>query len=402
VKTIEFSTLRGVRNDVSLDRFDRDEKGKPTGMVDLSEAVNVDLDETGKIMRRLGTTLISAGANHSLFSSPLGAYVVSAGVLSYIAPTLTLTAIQSVAGPRLCYAPIIDRTYWSDTLQSGCLNGAVSVPWGIAVPPILTASATAGDMRAGRYMFAMTYVRSTGEESGAPKYGEIILAANQGISFTGLPVSTDPLVTTKRIYITPQNGENAYLAGEMLNTTASATFTQAPLDGPTLRTQFMGPPPAGQVVGYFAGRSYIASGRFLLYSQPYEYGLFDLRTGFVGFPTGVQTFAAVADGVFVGTQSETNWLGGTDPTQWVRKSIATFGTALGTEYKLREDLVGSDYGATGTVMAWMSRKGICLGFDGGVMQEVSGGRYIPPTATEGASLLKIRGGTPQLITTLYN
>ncbi len=402
MSTIEFSTLRGVRNDVSTERFDRDEKGKPTGMVDLSEAVNVDLDETGKVYRRLGTQLINAGAKHSLFSSPLGAYVVSAGVLNWIAPTLALTPILSVSGARLCYAPIIDKTYWSDTLQSGCLSGASNVPWGIAVPPILTATAVPGDMRAGRYMFAMTYVRSTGEESGAPKYGEIILTANQGISFSSLPVSTDPLVTTKRVYITPQNGEAAYLAGEMLNSTTSATFKTAPLDGPVLRTQFMGPPPAGQVVGYFAGRSYLAFGRFLLYSQPYEYGLFDLRSGFVGFPSDVQTFAAVADGVFVGTQTETNWLGGTDPTEWVRKSIATFGTVLGTEYKLREDLVGPDYGATGTVMAWMSRKGTCLGFDGGVMQEVSGGRYAPPTATEGASLLKIRGGTPQLLTTLYN
>ena len=399
-KTAELRLLNGVRNDIPLERFDRDDDGKYTGKIDLSAAVNCDLDETGKIFRRLGTHQLASGTAHSLFAGPDYAYYVLNNSLKCLDKSLTATAVTTVNEP-LDYVWIADHTYWSNTGQCGMLSGATNLPWGITPPPAFDAVEIPGMMRPGRYLYAMTYVRSTGEESGAVKCGEIVTKNYSGISFPSLPVSSDPLVTTKRIYLSGVNAEVPMLAGVFPNATTTATFEMYPTLELPLRTQFMGPPDPGQVLGYLAGRAFVAKDRYLQYSLPYEYSLFDKRSGFASFPSTVRTFAAVSDGVYIGTDRETFWCAGTDPTQWVLHKIAPYGTVRGTEVSLRNDLIGQQ-GVAGNAIGWMGHKGFCMGFDGGTMQEVTGGRFIPPIAAEGASLLKIRSGTPQIVTTLYN
>jgi hypothetical protein len=400
VKTIQLRTLNGIRNDVSPERFDRDANGRSTGFTDLSVSVNMDLDETGKLIRRLGTLRLAAGAAHSLFSAGDYGYVVMNGVLNHVAPNLALTPVCSVA-QRTAMAQILNAVYWSDTQSVGMLRGAVNAPWGIVPPPAFDAITTLGDLLAGTYLYTMTYVRSTGEESGAPSSGSITLAVTGGIRFTALPVSIDPLAATKRLYLSERGGDLPLLAGELPNTTTAASIAAMPaLDFP-VRTQFMGPPPAGQVVGYFAGRSLIASGSYLWYSQPHEYGLFDLQSGYTGFDSGIRTVAPVTDGVFIGTTNKHYWLGGTDPAKWELAQRAPYGSVLGTEVMLANYQVGQE-GVPGVAMGWMSTKGFCIGLDGGQMQNVTGGRHVPPSAREGASLLKFRGATPQVVTTLFN
>jgi len=391
VDPILIKSFQGVRNDISLERFAPD---------DLSEAVNVDLDETGKIMRRLGTKRLTTGVAHSLFCGGGSAYVVIGGMLKQLLPDMTTVDIAPV-GTRVCYATVYGTTFWSDGAQTGALVSATNAPWGIVPPPALSMSNVAGALRPGRYLAVMTYVRATGEESGAVGYTEIDVAANEGIRFAPLPVSTDPQVATKRIYVTTCNGAVALETMELPNTTTSATLADMPVQGAPIRTQFMGPPPPGQVLKYFAGRVLIGAGNFLHYTQPHEYGLVDRRFGSVGFDSEVRTIAPVNDGVYVGTATANYWLAGNDPTTWQASKVAPYGAVLGTEVVLRNDLVGQE-GVRGSAVAWMTTRGLMMGFDGGIAQDKTGARYIPPVAREGASLLKIRSGTPQIVTTLYN
>ena len=314
-----------------------------------------------------------------------------------------MVGIVPIVGPRVAYAGINQNIYWSDRVASGILVDSTNTHWSITVPPVISATATNGSLRAGRYLVVMTYVRGSGEESGAPRCSEVILSMNQGISFTGLPVSSDPTVVSKRIYITGCNGELPYLSAVISNSQTSLTLQSLPEQGMALRTQFMGPPPPGQVVGYFSGRAYVAAGGYLWYSQPHEYGLFDLRSGYIGFDMDVTTFASVSDGIYVGSKRATYWLSGADPTLFERKQVFAFGTLLGTEVRLRNDQVGQeDGGKQGNVVGWMGQKGFCIGMDGGQVQNVTGGRFIPPVGSEGASLFKIRGGTPQVVTTIFS
>lgn len=394
MKPVTLDKWLGLRNDVDEDRFDPG---------DMSEATNVELDETGKVKRRLGTQRMQTGAWHSVWSYGNAAeygYGVKDGVLHHIDVNGTPTPIVPVKGRRLSYQLINGHTFWSDEYDCGVLRGATNRQWGITIPDITQAVDVVGTMLAGEYMHAMTYVRDDGRESGAPASG-ITVCNLGGLHFQNLSVSLDPTIKTKRIYLTERDGELPFLIAEIPNTDTTLDV-YAPEYGMALRTQFFGPPPtAGHMVRYVGGRSIIGSENYLWYSAPHEYELFDLRTGYIGFETELETFALLGDGVYVGTTKQIVWMAGFDPTEWKARTVFNTGSVRGTEVLIPADLVGKE-GAEGDVMGWFSRRGFCVGFNGGVMKEVTGTRYIPPIAREGASLLKIRGQSPQVVTTLFN
>lgn len=393
MKPIELKAATGVRNDISPERFDK---------TDLIVGTNIELDDTGKVSRRLGMTLHTAGVTHSLLASSRDCFVVLNGVLSRVQPDMTMLPIVPVSGSRVAYERIADEVFWTDGLQSGVLTGA-NRQWGIAPPPPIGAASTGvGSLRDGTYLYTMTYVRADGKESGAPICGRV--EASGGIAFAALPVSADPLVTHKHLYLSAWNGELSYRAATLPNADVSATISAAQPTGVPLRTQFMGPAPAGQLVGYYKGRAYVAQGRFLWHSQPYEYELFDLMSGYLAFPDNIQTFSPVADGVFVGTERETVFLAGRDPSDFDLRRVADYGTVLGTEQEIPEHhVLDEKQRPQGPQVMWMSKHGVCLGGNGGFFKNLTGKRYrLPVDVTTGASLLKVRGGTPQFVVSLFS
>ena len=393
MKTIEFSGHAGVRNDLSLERFKQD---------DLSAGVNVDIAKDGKIFRRNGTTEILAGVMHSLYSDGNTTLVVDGGNLTQLDAAFGKTVLAPVVGTKLDYVTVNNDVFWSDEYVSGIVAQGANRRWGVAVPPTPSFSIGNGNMVEGRYQVTMTYVRFDGHESGAPRSTAIDVPANGGFTLTLTP-SSNPLVELQRIYLSSVNGETPFLAAEVLNSAQTLTLSDAPLSGPVVRTQFLGPMPSGQVVGYAFGRSYVPKGPYLWYSLPYEYELCDLRAGYIGFDTNVTTFAPVSDGIFVGSARSVHWLGGTDPTSFERKQVASFGAIRGTEQELPAHYLGHDgENHQGVVQAFMTSRGMCAGLEHGVLKNLTGGRYFPVAANQGASILKVRGGTPLLTTTLFN
>ena len=391
-KPIELKGAAGLRNDVSPERFAPE---------DLLEARNIELDETGKVYRRMGVTQAIAGKAHSLWADGQDAFVVLDGVLSRIHKGMTATAITPVAGERVAYCRVADEVFWTDGLQSGVINGDTSRTWGIEPPPPFGAqSAGAGALREGSYLYTMTFARADGKESGAPLCGRV--DAVGGIVFTALPVSTDPTVTSKHIYLSSWGGELPYRAATLANSDTEALITAPPPAGPALRTQLMTNAPAGHLIGAFKGRLYVAQGRHLWYSQPHELELFDPMSGFLTFPDDVQTFAPVSDGIFVGSDSATVFLRGTDPGEFETRKVADYGTVRGTVQEVPEYYVLDEkQRQQGPQMMWMSKCGVCLGGNNGLFKNLTGGRYILPSgAHAGASLLKVRGGTPQLVVSI--
>lgn len=391
MKTIEFNGHAGVRNDVSLERFKKE---------DLSAGVNVDVAKDGKIFRRDGTTSVLAGVMHSLYSNGSTALVVDGGNLTLLNSTFGKTPLVAVAGTRVAYETANNSVFWSDEYLSGVVADGVYRRWGVGVPPIPGVSITAGDFAAGTYLVTVTYVRRDDHESGAARSTEIVLGDGQGFALSLTP-STNPHVAYQRIYLSDINGKVCFLAAEVLNSTLSMALTALPNLGAAVRTQFMGPAPAGQVVGYHAGRMYVANGPYLWYSLPYEFELFDLRNGYIGFDTTVSTFTSVADGIYVGTNRSVSWLSGNDPTKFERKVVAPFGSVLGTERAVPAHMMG-EHEEHGDAQVFMTSRGLVAGFDGGVFKNLTGARYFPASASVGASLLKVRGGSPLLTTTLFN
>lgn len=391
INPVEIKALAGIRNDLSPERFKQG---------DLLVGSNIELDETGKVYRRLGTSVAAVGNMHSLWSEGADAFVVNNNVLQRINADLTMTPLLAIAGDRVDYVRIGSDVFFSDGIQSGAIRGTTVRQWGITPPPALVAQAVAGTLREGTYLYTMTYARADGKESGAPVYGHINTTG--GIFFPALPVSDDPTVTEKRIYLSDWDGELPYLAMTLPNSVASVVLNSQPRKGPPLRTQLAGQAPAGRVVGYFNGRAYVADGQHLWYSRPHEYELFDLMSGYLTFPSNVQTFAAVSDGVFVGLTDETLFMDGMDPLDFVRKPICDYGTVRGTVEDVPEYYV-QDGENQGPQKMWMSNDGVCLGQNNGVFKNLTGGRFIPPDGiAAGASLLKVRGGTPQFVVSLFS
>jgi hypothetical protein len=113
----------------------------------------------------------------------------------------------------------------------------------------------------------------------------------------------------------------------------------------------------------------------------------------------VRIVAPVSDGLFVATASETVFLRGLDPTEFVQVSREPFGGVLGTEAEIPGEYVG-DSGEATKVAMWASERGVMLGSSGGALQCVTKTRYTMPSSRRGASVLKVRDGTPQFLCSL--
>jgi hypothetical protein len=393
MKTIELSKFKGIRNDVSPERFDKE---------DLQAATNIELDETGKPYRRLGATELDAVASHSLWANDELAYVVRGGTLRQIMPDLTITDLGiTISGPRVAYSRVGNDVFFSDNLIKGVVGTNGYRPWGIA-PPIPAYSKGVGDLRAGTYLVTTTYLRTNGLESGASPVVSVPCTGAESIVVT-MPASADPLAGGWQVYVSDTNGEVPYLIATMLASDTTATISALPAARTlAVRTLRCGPPPAGQVVGNYKGRTYVADGAYLWYSLPYEYELFHKAMNFLPFSAPVKTFNAVADGIYIGTEDATVFLHGDDPATFVQKPAAPYGTVLGTESLIPAYYFGKGDNPT-PVQLWMSKQGLCAGLEGGHFMNLTGGRYVlPEGVAKGASLLKLRGASPQLVTTLFS
>ena len=400
MKTVQLSTFAGVRNDISLERFSvEDGRDKRT---DLQAGTNIELDETGKPYRRLGTTVIDDVSTHSLWANDELAYLVRGGTMRQLNPDMTLTDLGiPVAGNRVSYRRVGNDVFFSDQLSTGVVGTNGYRPWGIVTPASPTVSLVAGDLRPGNYLIAVTYVRGDGTESGSSPINMYALNAYGGFSVT-VPVSADPLVTQVRIYLSDVNGELPYRVATLTNSGSTANIVALPQDRDLpLRTNLCGPPPAGQVVGYYKGHTFVAEGAFLWYSLAYQYELFHRATGFMGFTSPIKTFSAVTDGIYIGTEDDVSFLRGDDPALFSREPKAPFGTVLGTECEVPPYYFEEGKNPT-PVQLIMTPRGLCACLDGGQFINLTGGRYVPPpSVATGASLLKVRGKSPQLVTSLF-
>lgn len=392
MKPAILKSFAGVRNDIPIERF---------SPADLAVGENIDLDKTGRASRRLGTSLAAPGAAHSLWADGDDCFVVLDGVQQRVLPDRSLLPITGVAGARVAYVKIGADVFWSDGINSVAVRGSEPRQWGISPPPPMAAEAVgAGALRDGRYLYALTYSRGDGKESGASSFG--VVAASGGVRFPAIPVSADPTVTHKTIYLSAWNGDLPYAAATLANSVTSAEVAEPPQKALALRTANLRAAPAGKVVGAYNGRAYVAQGRFLWFSLPLEYELFNAISGYVDLLDDIRTFAPVSDGIFVGTESRTLFLSGADPDAFVVRQVAKHGTILGTEQRVPGFRV-LDGSRQGVHWMWLSKSGVCLGSDGGGFVELTAGRYRPPSgATEGASLLKIRGESAQLVTSLFS
>lgn len=408
---MEIKKWKGLRNTTSPERF---------ALGDLATALDVEIDNTGRVISRQGFTQVSAVAAHSLYANHGVTLLVEGTVLKAVEANFSRTTIRTLSTSGfVSFETVGDTIYYSNGVDTGIIKGRTPLQWGVT-PPIgqPAANPIAGDLPPGRYMYAMTFLRADGHESGTGSAGAIDLPLGGGIQFTGMEVSTNAEVSDKILYLSSPSGEVMYRARIVPNATTTLIYASGALDLTIpLHTQFAGPPPAGKTVRYYNGHMCVVVGDVVYYSDPYNLELFRQESGFLRFPGQVAVFESVNDGIYVATTD----LAGDDPetsgATWylggarmdALKSIQVFdyGATPGTGTKTLAtyfDTVTGDVGgavdAKAPAVVWASRHGVCVGFDGGQVRNLTEAFYSFPIAQHGAGVVRQARGFVQYLSVL--
>jgi hypothetical protein len=295
-----YSATSGLNTVLDPERLTMGTRDNP-GMIELSQAVNVSIDDRGLISLRNGSEMKQAGAFHSLFCDKGDCFVV-----------------QDRAGDSAIFRVGED--------------------------------------------FGLTGVRS-GLSKGRP------------MSFTDTGEAT--------FYA---NGvENGFIAGGVSSVWPIGTYS-----GPDTNYSFTSAPVGNHIAFKRGGLMLIAVGAILWINHlPYNFGLYNLRSGFVSFPSAIRMICPMESGVFISDQTRTYFLRGTSWFDFVQVAAADY-PAL--EWSLATDVVklkdiGMDMPGEGRI--WASTEGICLGMEDGTVTNLTRRKIeYPKGHVQGACLIK--------------
>lgn len=106
-----------------------------TGLTDLAEGVNVDVDDAWKLSVRLGQESISTNASHSLFCDGGDCFVAldrtNDAAIYRINNDFSLTGVRSglIKGAYFSYVQVGARTFYTNGTQNGVIENGVSTAW---------------------------------------------------------------------------------------------------------------------------------------------------------------------------------------------------------------------------------------------------------------------------------
>ena len=187
---------------------------------------------------------------------------------------------------------------------------------------------------------------------------------------------------------------------------ASATTWLSPVIAPTdtagaIAGKLISPPPMVGLFEMYRGRAYLADDKTLWVTELYLYDYVDRTKGFIQFEHTITQIAAVDDGLFVGTEGGIYFLKGSF-AQGQRLSLLTQATALPGNYvtvpaskvhpNARQGVVPESDG-----VVFLTTDGICVGFDGGQLFNLTQDRMVLPQARSAALLYRPLDGVNQVL-----
>jgi hypothetical protein len=118
----------------------------------------------------------------------------------------------------------------------------------------------------------------------------------------------------------------------------------------------------------------------------------------------VTMMKAVDDGMYVSIgdirdRSSIIFLQGNTPGDMASREVASYGAIEGSAVKTKSAYVGN--GDVGKKVIWTSRKGLCLGENGGRFTNLTVARYEVTQNRYGAGQFRITNGVPQYIASLW-
>lgn len=133
MKTVTlFAGTRGLNTIVDEVRLGIDFE---TGECDLAKAVNITIDRSGRISRRVGYSLAAVGSYHSLFCDGGPCFVIQErandAAIMQVASDLSLSGVRSslTKGLRMAFWQDGPTTYYSNSKENGIIVDGISAPW---------------------------------------------------------------------------------------------------------------------------------------------------------------------------------------------------------------------------------------------------------------------------------
>jgi hypothetical protein len=196
--------------------------------------------------------------------------------------------------------------------------------------------------------------------------------------------------------------ENVYYSNATVNGYVDSAFSDNRYSAPT--ANYKESTKVGQHIEYYNGRLFIAKNETIWYTDAYNYGVIDMRTNAIKMKDEVTMMKAVDDGMYVSIgdindRSSIIFLSGSNPEEMRSLPVANYGAIEGTAVKTKSSYVGN--GDVGKKALWTSRKGICLGENGGKFTNLTAARYEVTANRYGAGQFKITNGVPQYVASLW-
>ena len=384
---LKFDKFTGINNVLPTEKL---------STKDLTVATNVDIGLAGELSRRAGYSEASVLCHTNLHQAD--GFMLSTAVADLTA--ISLTNVRTVVYPslgssRVWYCNLPDgRTTFSNGLINGITDGATATGWGVPVPATIGAlTPVVGDLFPGDYQYQLTYVRLSDGLEGGPTYSNPTPIPDGGMLLTGLPELAGYSIN---VYLTAQNGDAAFLAGNTMGAAFSYLGKNDALVLPC-RTEHLQPAPIGTVTAFWRGRVLVAVGPVLYASKTNGWEVFDFRRDFKQFSANITLVQPTDDGLYVGTTEELAFLSGAEFDKLTYRQVISAGVVLGSGVAVRGELIKQGDGVgQGAAMVCIADRVLVAGLKSGDVIRMTEGRYTT-AVTEVAATFRQIDGIPQYL-----
>lgn len=355
-------------------------KRVPEGFV--RHALNVDATPDGILTSRIGYERLYAGtAVRGVLALGSKLLVADGANLVEVDSSGGSRILRSIAGSGAFVGAALNGVLYFSTADE-CLkyDGQTVTPWG--TPDVLYQpglSAGEGALVAGHYQVAMTLVSPDGLEGGTD-IPAVIKVSSGGIAVT---VPTIPTGYTARIYVSSVDGSTLFL--QHTTTTAGVVPIGAVRDD-TTRCQTIllrAPRPATRIINHNASLVMV-EGHTVWWTRPMQPHLIDRTKGFVQYPVDVGEIGS--DGALFVSADKCYALTNVETGDIAQETVLEFPAYSGTGVALPDGR-----------FAWMTRYGQAIS-DGGKMNLVNAGSFVPTVAVAGAAGVVDYNGSQTIIT----
>lgn len=371
-----------------------DNQNSPTeyGLKRLEVAENVDITRNNKLATRKGRIKLHSAVIDAASATKSAMLYQSGDSLYKVVDQSGGVVVESNLSTTkwLFSAEVNDKIYWSNTVETGVIEGGQSRPLGLPTPEATVAREITGLMPAGTYLYALTYTRNDGFESGASLSGQKTVLLG-GLS-VDLPSNLPTNIIGVNLYLSSVNGDVLYFANIALPSAQAVTYTGDTLNfGMSIANQFCNKPVPFQSACYYRGRMYYAHGNVLWASLPFNFELIDYSQDYVAFDGDILMCAPVNDGLFVATNDYHYFVSGNDPQDFNSRKVLDYGAIRSAPVAV------SKIGDRPDGMLWASNRGAIAGFDGGQVINMTDGVFAFGDAGSASGVYREQDGQKHLV-----